>query len=163
LILSLYRIYLDPKLDRNYNRKKMTKKLNWVSMILAVIGILDSVYLLIYKITNNYAMCLGSGDCSTVNASRYSTIYGIPVSLLGILAYLAILIFLILEFRNLFSSDNSNLLVFGISLVGVLFSAYLTYIEFYVIHAVCPFCIVSAIVITLIFIISIIKLVKASK
>jgi uncharacterized membrane protein len=141
----------------------MTKKLNWVSLVLTAIGILDSVYLLIYKITNNYAMCLGSGECSTVNASRYSTIYGIPVSLLGILAYLAILILFFLEWKKVFSSDNSNLLVFGISLVGVLFSAYLTYIEFYVIHAVCPFCIISAIVITLIFIISIIKLVRASK
>ena len=141
----------------------MTKKLNWVSLVLTAIGILDSVYLFIYKITNNYAMCLGSGECSTVNASRYSMIYGIPVSLLGILAYLAIFILLILELRKVFSSDNSNLLVFGISLVGVLFSAYLTYIEFYVIHAVCPFCIISAFVITLIFIISIIKLVRASK
>jgi uncharacterized membrane protein len=141
----------------------MTKKLNWVSLVLTAIGILDSVYLFIYKISNNNAMCLGSGECSTVNASRYSTIYGIPVSLLGILAYLAIFILLILELRKVFSSDNSNLLVFGISLVGVLFSAYLTYIEFYVIHAICPFCIISAVVITLIFIISIIKLVRASK
>lgn len=141
----------------------MTKKLNWVSMILTITGILDSVYLFIYKISNNNAMCLGSGECSTVNASRYSTINGIPVSLLGILAYLAIFILLILELRKVFSSDNSNLLVFGISLVGVLFSAYLTYIEFYVIHAICPFCIISAVVITLIFIISIIKLVRASK
>jgi len=140
----------------------MTKKLTWVSLILTVLGVLDSAYLLIYKISNNNAMCLGSGDCSTVNASRYSEINGIPVSLLGLFAYLAILILLILEIRILFSSDNSNLLVFGISLVGVLFSVYLTYIEFFVIHAVCPFCIISAIVIVLIFIISIIKLVKAS-
>ena len=140
----------------------MTKKLTWVSLILTVLGVLDSAYLLIYKISNNNAMCLGSGDCSTVNASRYSEINGIPVSLLGLFAYLAILILLILEIRILFSSDNSNLFVFGISLVGVLFSVYLTYIEFFVIHAVCPFCIISAIVIVLIFIISIIKLVKAS-
>jgi len=140
----------------------MNKKLTWVSLILTVLGVLDSTYLLIYKISNNKAMCLGSGECSTVNASRYSEINGIPISLLGIIAYLLILALLILEIRKNLSSDNSNLMVFGISLVGVLFSAYLTYIELFVIHAVCPFCVISAIVITLIFIISIVKLVKAS-
>lgn len=140
----------------------MNKKITWVSFILALIGIMDSIYLFIYKLSNNNAMCLGNGDCATVNASRYSEIYGIPVSLLGILAYLAILILIIFEVRNIFTKENSNLLVFGISLVGVIFSAYLTYIEYFVIFAVCPFCILSAVVITLLFIISIYKLFKAS-
>lgn len=140
----------------------MNKKITWLSIILAGIGIIDSTYLLIYKLSKNNAMCLGNGDCATVNASRYSEIYGIPVSLLGILAYLAILALLIFEYRNIFTKENSNLLVFGISLVGVIFSAYLTYIEYFVIFAVCPFCILSAIVITLLFIISIFKLFKAS-
>jgi uncharacterized membrane protein len=136
----------------------MNKKLIWASLVLAFIGMLDSVYLLIYKISKNNAMCLGNGDCSTVNASRYSEIYGIPVSLLGILAYLAIMALLFLELRKIISRENSTLLVFGLSLVGVIFSSYLTYVEFYVIHAVCPFCIISAIVIALIFVISIIRL-----
>jgi uncharacterized membrane protein len=141
----------------------MNKKMTWTSIILALIGVLDSTYLFIYKISKNNAMCLGNGDCATVNASRYSEINGIPISLLGLLAYLAILALLIFEFRNIVTKENSNLLVFGISLVGVIYSAYLTYIEFYVIFAVCPFCIISAVVITAIFIISIIKLLKALK
>ena len=128
--------------------------------ILSVIGLIDSVYLLIYKLSNNNAMCLGSGDCATVNASRYSELYGIPVALLGVLAYLAIIILVFFEMRNLFTKENSSLLIFGISLVGVLFSGYLTYIEYFVIHAVCPFCVASAIVITIIFIISLIRLVN---
>lgn len=140
----------------------MTKKLTWISIILSLIGILDSTYLFIYKISKNNAMCLGNGDCATVNASRYSMIYGIPVSLLGMIAFLAILALLIFEYRNIFTKENSNLLIFGITLVGVIFSAYLTYIEYFVIFAVCPFCILSAIVITLLFIISIYKLFKAS-
>jgi len=128
--------------------------------ILSVIGLIDSVYLLIYKLSNNNAMCLGSGDCATVNASRYSELYGIPVALLGVLAYLAIIILVFFEMRNLFTKENSSLLIFGISLVGVLFSGYLTYIEYFVIYAVCPFCVASAIVITIIFIISLIRLVN---
>jgi len=139
----------------------MIKKITWASIFLATVGILDSIYLFIYKISKNNAMCLGNGDCATVNASRYSEIYGIPVSLLGLIAYLAILALLIFEFRNIVTRENSNLLVFGISLVGVIFSAYLTYIEYFVIYAVCPFCILSAIVITLLFILSIYKLLRA--
>ena len=130
-------------------------------MILAGIGLIDSIYLYIFKISSNNAMCLGNGDCATVNASRYSELYGIPVSLLGILAYLAIIVLLIFELRNIFTKENSNLLVFGVGLVGVLFSAYLTYIEYFVIYAVCPFCVASAIVMTVIFIISTIRLIKS--
>jgi uncharacterized membrane protein len=106
-------------------------------------------------------MCLGSGDCSTVNSSRYSeTFGGIPVSLLGLLAYLTIIGIHALETRSRFLKQNGNLLAFGLSLLGVLFSAYLTYVELYVIHAVCPFCVASAILITIIFILAIIRLIR---
>jgi len=140
----------------------MIKKITWASIFLALIGVIDSFYLFIFKLSKNNAMCLGNGDCATVNASRYSEIYGIPVSLLGLIAYLAILALLIFEYRNIVTKENSNLLIFGISLVGVIFSAYLTYIEYFVIFAVCPFCVLSAIVIALLFFISIYKLLKVS-
>ena len=129
-------------------------------LVLAGFGLVDSIYLYIYKLSNITAMCLGNGGCATVNASRYSELYGIPVSLLGVFAYLAIIILPLLELRNIISEDNSNLLVFGVSLVGILFSAYLTYIEYFVIYAVCPFCVASAVIITIIFIFSSIRLAR---
>ncbi len=138
----------------------MDTKLRWASIILTILGMADAAYLYIYKLSSNDKMCLGSGDCATVNYSRYSEVYDIPVALLGLLAYLAIFSILILEKRIPPLKENGNLLIFGLSLVGVLFSAYLTYIEFFVIHAVCPFCVASAIVITLIFITSIIRLAR---
>ena len=130
------------------------------SMLLAFLGALDALYLWIYKISNNDKMCLGSGDCATVNYSPYSEINGIPVALLGLFAYLAMLAILLLETTWKPAGKYGTYLVFGISLAGVLFSAYLTFIEFFVIHAVCPFCIISAVVITFIFIMAIIRLVK---
>jgi uncharacterized membrane protein len=88
-------------------------------------------------------MCLeGIGDCWTVNNSMYSEFLGIPVALFGAAAYLSILGLLWLEVRNSFWSSNSPLMLFGITLFGVLISGYLTYIEVAVIHAVCPFCVV---------------------
>ena len=139
----------------------MRKKAIWLSMIMAGIGLLDSIYLLIFKLSDNNAMCLGSGGCSTVNASRYSELYNIPVSLYGVMAFLVIALLLIFELKNIVTKGNSNLLLFGISLVGVIFSSYLTYIEFYVIYAVCPFCVISAVVMTIIFIISATELVRS--
>ena len=139
----------------------MDKGLKWASIVTAILGGLDAAYLLIYKLTSAQAMCLGSGDCSTVNSSRYSeTFGGIPISLLGLLAYLTIIGIHALETRSRFLKQNGNLLAFGLSLLGVLFSAYLTYVELYVIHAVCPFCVASAILITIIFILAIIRLIR---
>ena len=144
------------------DKDKSDPILRWASIILAVLGIADATYLLIYKYSSNDKMCLGNGGCATVNYSPYSEIYGIPVSLLGILAYLAILAILVLEPRWKLAGEYGRLAVFGMGLVGVLFSAYLTYIEAFVIHAYCPFCVASAVLITIIFILAIIRLIKYS-
>ena len=130
----------------------------WISFVLACLGVLDAAYLLIYKLTNNNAMCLGNGGCHDVNFSAYSEIGGIPVSLFGIAAFLVIAGILLLEPRTKFMAENGPLAIFGISLAGVAFSAYLTWLEIYVIHAICPFCVASAVIITLIFILAIIRL-----
>ncbi len=132
----------------------------WSTVIVSIIGAADSVYLLIYKLTGNPYMCLGNGGCHNVNFSPYSEISGIPISVFGIGAYLAILCILVLEGRVKIAKENGPLAIFGIGLGGVAFSVYLTYLELYVIHAICPFCVVSAIAITLIFILAIIRLVK---
>ena len=139
---------------------KTAPALFWSSMVLTIFGVADSVYLLIYKITGNPHMCLGNGGCHNVNFSPYSEIGGIPVSLFGIVAYLAIVVILLMEARVKIAQENGPLAIFGISLAGVGFSAYLTYLELYVIHAICPFCVASAVLITLIFILAIIRLVK---
>jgi uncharacterized membrane protein len=67
---------------------------------------------------------------------------------------------LLLEGRSEFFSDNGPLLEFGMSLMGVLYSIYLTYLEAYVIRYFCPFCVASAIAITLVFIFSTIRMVR---
>jgi uncharacterized membrane protein len=144
------------KLETNQSERALF----WGSVVLAILGALDALYLLIFKLTGNSRMCLGNGGCHDVNFSSYSEIYGIPVSVFGMSAFLAILCILFLEGRLNFAKENGPLGIFGISLGGVLFTAYLTYLEIYVIHAICPFCVASAVLITLIFILAIIRLVK---
>jgi uncharacterized membrane protein len=128
-------------------------------IVLAILGFADSVYMAIYKITSNDSMCLGSGDCAIVNASRYSEIYGIPLGIIGALGMIAILVALWLEKRTTgFFAENSRLAVFGMTFAGFLYVVYLTYIEIFVIRAICPFCVIIAVIMTLMFIIASIRL-----
>ena len=138
----------------------MDKWLYRASMVLVVIGLLVSVYMTVYKLTENNAMCLGSGDCSTVNASKYSEIYGIPVGAVGVLGYAAILVLHLFENRNKFLRQNGLLFIFGLALTGFLFTVYLIYVEFAILKAICPFCLTSQISMTIIFIISVIRFVQ---
>jgi len=140
----------------------MEKRLSQLAIVLAIIGLLVSIYMTIYKITSNDSMCIGSGDCKTVNASRYAEVYGIPVAVLGVAGYAAILAVLFLERRPGFFQQNGTMLFFGLSLTGFLFTLYLIFVEVALIRAYCPFCITSQTVMTIIFIISVIRLVFLS-
>ncbi len=138
------------------------RKLNISLRIIALVGLVDSLYLTWVKLSHSEAACLpGIGNCETVNTSRYSAINGIPIAVLGAGAYLLILAILLLEKRKGFWMDNGAMVIFGLSLIGVFYSVYLTYIELAVIHAVCPFCVLSAIAILLIFVINLARLIKS--
>jgi uncharacterized membrane protein len=107
-------------------------------------------------------MCLpGLGNCWTVNNSVYSELFGIPISFLGAAAYLTILAILFFENKNSFLQNNATLALLGISLIGTLYSAYLTYLELFVIKAICPFCVVSAIIMLSLLIFTSVRLFKS--
>jgi uncharacterized membrane protein len=126
--------------------------------VLALIGLLDSLYLSWIKLTNNTTACAGIGDCEAVNNSRYAEVAGIPIALIGVAGYLVILAALAAERRWPAAAWTLRLGVFGVALAGALYSAYLTYIEVAVLHAVCPFCVVSAVCMVGILILSVLRL-----
>ena len=142
----------------------MEKRITQLSIVLAVIGLLVAAYMTVYAITSNDNMCVGSKDCSVVNASRYSKInlagFDVPVAVIGMIGYAAILAVLLLERRMDFLQENGTLVLFGLSLMGFLFTLYLIYVEIALIKAYCPFCITSQTVMTIIFILSVIRLVR---
>jgi uncharacterized membrane protein len=140
---------------------KFVPRYGWFFLVVTVIGLLDSLYLLWIKIANDKAYCIqGIGDCWTVNTSKYSSIFGIPVSLFGILGYGLIVIVILLDKRVPFLQQNSLNILFGLTLFGMLYSIYLTYIELFVIYAICPFCVISAVAMVVLFILTLIRLVK---
>ncbi len=138
----------------------MDKWLYRASIALVIVGLFVSIYMTVYKVTSNDSMCLGSGDCSTVNASRYSEVNGIPVAAIGVLGYLAILFVHLFEKRNAFFKQNSTLMIFGMALTGFLFTVWLIYVEIALLKALCPFCLTSQAAMTLIFTIAVIRLIK---
>ena len=131
-----------------------------LSLALAVLGMLVSGYLTWIKVSNTQAFCSGVGDCEAVNSSAYSEIRGVPVAVLGFAAYLAIAALLAAEKRLAALREYAPLAIFGLALTGTLYSAYLTYVELFVIKAVCPYCVASALIITTVLILSILRLLR---
>ncbi len=121
--------------------------------ILSLMGLLISLYLLAHSLGLTGPVMCGIGDCEAVQASPYSYIGPIPISGIGTVGYLLLLVLAFLGLQPRFTrSKVVSLLLLGGSLLGVAFSVYLTYLEAFVIHAWCQWCVSSAVIITVIFI-----------
>ncbi len=138
--------------------KKMKIDSSLVAIILAIGGAVDSAYLAWLKITGSVAACGNIGDCEAVNNSRYAEIAGIPIALLGLVGYGAILAVTVLELRKPDWKEGLRLAFFGFTLAGTLYSVYLTYVEIAILRAICPFCVVSAIIMIGLFIVALYRL-----
>lgn len=125
--------------------------------ILSVLGLGVALYLTFIETTNTAAVCGPVGDCNAVQASPFAKLFGfLPVGLLGAVGYIGILAAWFIGRR----SDGAlgrlaPLLVFGMALFGVLFTVYLTYLELFVIKAVCIWCLSSAVVMALVLALSV--------
>ena len=112
---------------------------------LAVVGLGVAGYLAYSSLAATELYCAGIGDCDAVNHSVYAKLAGFPVSLFGLASYLAVLFLSVL--RSKLHDDWAFLGSLGIltlTLSGTVFSGYLTYVEFFVLQAICPWCLVSA-------------------
>ena len=128
-------------------------------IILSSIGLVDSLYLTWIKLTQNQVLCIkGLGDCWSVNTSRYSELFGIPIAIYGVATYVLILLVLLFESKITLLTEIGPYLLFGVSLFGTIYSFYLTYLEFMIIKAICPFCILSAVSITMLLIFATLRL-----
>jgi uncharacterized membrane protein len=129
------------------------KKVIWIA---AFIGLAVSGYLAYVKLFHQPIYCTpGLGDCVTVNSSQWSVLWGIPLAVFGMLSYLAVLFLVFFGQKIAFLTRYSRLIVFGIGTFGFLYSLYLTYLELFVLKAICQWCLVSALCMTVIFIASI--------
>jgi uncharacterized membrane protein len=127
----------------------------WVSVALSGMGIVVSGYLAYKRIVGGGLACTRWAQCDVVNNSVYSKFLGIPVSFIGLAGYLLLLGLAVTALRTTGRAQrNALLLSVLLSLGGVGFSAYLTYLEIYVIEALCAWCVASAIIIALLLVIN---------
>jgi len=127
-----------------------------VVALLALLGLSVALYMVAYAAGLTGPILCSVGSCEAVQNSSYSRIGGIPVAAFGALGYLALLVVSFLGIQPKYVGARwVSLALFGGGVVGVIFSAYLTYLEAYVIHAWCQWCISSAIIMVLAFFFSV--------
>ena len=123
---------------------------------LALAGIFVSLYLTLYKLGIIGELSCSIGSCETVNTSKWSRFLGIPVAAWGLVFYLDVFTIALISTLPRFEDTRAfSLVLVAEAAVGVLFSAWLTYLELGVIHAICIWCVTSAVIVTLILLVSI--------
>jgi uncharacterized membrane protein len=127
-----------------------------VAAFLSLAGLLVSAYLYLYKIGRIGALACGSGGCETVQQSPWSRFAGVEVALIGVVGYAALLAVSLVAVRPDLAARRwpSDLLVV-LAGGGVAFTAYLTALELFVIHAICRWCLASAAIITALLVVAV--------
>lgn len=126
-------------------------RLRRVMIVLAVLGLGVATYLTVVHYVGFSALACtgghgGHSSCQTVQSSQWSKLAGVPVALLGLIGYVAILGSLLVRDR-----EETRLATLGLTTIGFGFSAYLTYREAASIHAYCEWCLSSAVILTILF------------
>ena len=129
----------------------MKNRRAWI-ILLSLLGIFVSGYLSWSHFSGEAVYCGGASSCELVNSSRFAYLGPVPVSVLGLIAYITILVLSLVPLKE--DRQWPEVLRFGVALIGVMFQWYLFYIEVAVLHAFCYWCIASQIIITLNFILA---------
>lgn len=118
------------------------KKLAIAMMVVSFLGFVDAAYLTIQRFTGASLPCTLTHACDTVTRSEYSTILGIPVVVLGVIYYLTIFFgaYFFLEYRSrIYFKITAAMTVFGL-----IFSTWFVYVQLGILHAICQYCMLSA-------------------
>jgi uncharacterized membrane protein len=133
-------------------------------VLLALVGLLVATYLWLYKIGVVGELKCGTGSCETVQASRYAELFGVPVALYGAAGYGALFAIGLAGLDPLRATDpRLTRLLAAFATVGFLFSVYLTGVELFVLHAICRWCVASAVIMTAIWLLSLSLLGRAAR
>jgi len=132
--------------------------------LLAVVGILIALYLTLYKMGVIGVLSCSIGSCETVNTSKWSMLFGIPIAEWGLAAYVALFgLAIVGSAAAREQSVTIARLLVALSGWSVLFSAWLTWLELFVIRAICIWCVTSALLWVVIFAVSVADLRAVSR
>jgi uncharacterized membrane protein len=128
----------------------MTRRM--ATALVALVGLFVALYLWLYKAGFIGALACGAGQCETVQMSPWATLLSLPVAAWGVGFYAVVFVVAFLLVQERFQgSRNLSLSLLLLTAWGVIFSAWLTYVELFVIHAICRWCVVSAVIACVLF------------
>lgn len=122
---------------------------------LALVGVFVSTYLTLYKLGYIGTLNCAIGSCETVNTSRWATFFGMPVAAWGLGFYLVALTVAFMSVQERYADSRKMAVALAVLTGwGTVFSGWLTYLELFVIHAICIWCVTSACIVLLMFLVS---------
>jgi uncharacterized membrane protein len=123
-----------------------------IMALIALIGVFVSLYLTLYKLGYIGSLVCGTGSCEYVQLSKWGNFLGLPVAAWGVGYYGAVFVLALASTQERF--EDSRRLTGALALLtawGVVFTIWLTYLELFVIHAICRWCVGSGIMTLLLF------------
>lgn len=126
-------------------------------IVLATVGLGVASYLTYVHYSGSPPVCTAGGSCLKVQTSVYSKLAGVPVALMGLVGYVAILASLLAP-----EGETSRFATLALTIGGFGFSAYLTYRELFSIHAVCEWCASSAVIMTILMLLAVWRFLRGS-
>jgi len=128
----------------------MTRRM--LTALVALVGVFVAAYLALYKAGVIGTLACGTGGCETVQLSRWSTFLGLSVATWGVGYYLVLLALAIAGLQDRWATSvGLSRAMLILTAWGVLFTAWLTYLELFVIQAICRWCVVSAAIVCVLF------------
>lgn len=132
--------------------------------VLSLLGLFVSAYLYLYKIGKIGSLACGTGGCETVQLSQWSRFAGLEVALIGVVGYAGLLGLSLASLQPALAGRRWPAALLAVaSGLGVLFTAYLTYLELFVIHAICRWCVVSGFIIVAILLAALLELRRTAR
>lgn len=120
-----------------------SSRLTALSLALAAGGIAVSAYLTLVHYRDDLLVC-AVGGCHTVQKSPYAELAGVPVALLGLGMFVTMALLGLLRRARPAWMERITLVTFALALAGAIFAIYLTYLELFVIEAICQWCVLTA-------------------
>ena len=123
--------------------------------LLALIGCFVSLYLWLYKIGAIGTLQCGAGSCEYVQTSRYADFLGLPVALYGVAGYAVLFTVSLVGLQPVYVTRRGpTLLLAALASLGFACTVYLTYVELFVLHALCRWCVASAVIMTVVWVVA---------
>ncbi|MEO5818431.1 MAG: vitamin K epoxide reductase family protein [Gemmatimonadaceae bacterium] len=124
-----------------------------LAALIALAGVFVALYLMLYKLGYIGTLACAVGSCEKVQTSKWATFLGFPVAAWGVMYYVGVVAVSLAGLMPALAERRSvSQLLVAMTGVGLLFSLWLTYLELFVIDAICQWCVISAILATILFV-----------